>query len=417
LIPFLLYFAGCSTATTSVKPKSLIGKKVFENEDMMIFKALEFTRKAQYDKAVDEYVKLYEKSGKKIYLLEAMKIRLSTRDYKGLEELVKSAPKSLQNSPEVLKYKITIELYKLNYKKAKELGQKLLKVQKNERNLQIVANIYLITKEYDEAYKYLQSAYKISNSKEVLLKIVAIDYNYLDKKKEALALLETHSRLYGCSSEICSRLVEIYGANQNIEGLIHTYEELYKIHPNDELAKKIVDLYAYKRDFKGAENFLKRNALYNDMLLDIYASQKEFKKAIDLANELYSQSGKVSYKLKAAIYKYEMLKDKDKKSLESVIKEFESAIDKSDNPLFLNYYGYILIDHDIDVKKGIKYVKEALKKEPDSPYYLDSLAWGLYKINECKEAKEIMQRVLDMMKEKEVIEHMNEIKKCLGESK
>jgi tetratricopeptide (TPR) repeat protein len=112
-----------------------------------------------------------------------------------------------------------------------------------------------------------------------------------------------------------------------------------------------------------------------------------------------------------------MLKNKDKKSLESVIKEFESAIDKSDNPLFLNYYGYILIDHDIDVKKGIKYVKEALKKEPDSPYYLDSLAWGLYKINECKEAKEIMQRVLDMMKEKEVIEHMNEIKKCLGESK
>ena len=56
----------------------------------------------------------------------------------------------------------------------------------------------------------------------------------------------------------------------------------------------------------------------------------------------------------------------------------------------------------MDIKKGIKLVKEALLKEPNSPFYLDSLAWGYYKIGKCKEAKKIMNKFVKNSKEKAI---------------
>ena len=53
-----------------------------------------------------------------------------------------------------------------------------------------------------------------------------------------------------------------------------------------------------------------------------------------------------------------------------------------------------MIDFDIDVKKGISLVKSALKTSPNNIAYLDSLAWGYYKLNRCKEALDIMKKVI-----------------------
>ena len=53
-------------------------------------------------------------------------------------------------------------------------------------------------------------------------------------------------------------------------------------------------------------------------------------------------------------------------------------------PFYLKLH---LIDHDIDIKRGIKYVKEALKIEQVSSFYKDSLAWGYFKLRQCKKPK------------------------------
>ena len=115
-----------------------------------------------------------------------------------------------------------------------------------------------------------------------------------------------------------------------------------------------------------------------------------------------------------AIYKYEANRDAlTGEILNSIIEKFEKVIKEIHDPLFLNYYGYLLIDHDIDIEKGIGLVREALLKEPNSPYYLDSLAWGLYKLGKCKEAQEIMDRIGKDVTEEEILEHMRKIKECL----
>jgi len=75
----------------------------------------------------------------------------------------------------------------------------------------------------------------------------------------------------------------------------------------------------------------------------------------------------------------------------------------------------LMIEHDMDVSKGVSYVQEALKLEKDSPYYLDSLAWGYYKLHKCKEAKAVMDQVVAKIgsDEPEIKEHSEAINKCI----
>jgi tetratricopeptide (TPR) repeat protein len=74
-----------------------------------------------------------------------------------------------------------------------------------------------------------------------------------------------------------------------------------------------------------------------------------------------------------------------------------------------------MIDNDRNVEEGIGYVKRALALEPDSPYYLDSLAWGYYKQNRCEKAYELIKQVEAKLgrEDIEVRTHIEAIEKCL----
>ena len=74
-----------------------------------------------------------------------------------------------------------------------------------------------------------------------------------------------------------------------------------------------------------------------------------------------------------------------------------------------------MIDHDMDVKKGISLVKKALEKKPDNGYYLDSLAWGYYKLGEVKKAEKIQEKAIENTDENSLIyAHWGSILNKLG---
>ena len=115
-----------------------------------------------------------------------------------------------------------------------------------------------------------------------------------------------------------------------------------------------------------------------------------------------------------AIYEFEINKHNlTPEILQSISEKFEEVTSVLKDSVYLNYYGYLLIDHDINIQKGITLVQAALKLEPNSPYYLDSLAWGYYKLGQCNEADEIMKNFGDNITEEEVMSHINAIKKCM----
>ncbi len=411
VIILVVFFAGCSVKQSTT---SQVGKKSFEKEDYMILEALEQQQAGNPKNAIQIYKVLYKRSDKINYLIEATKISFVSADTKQTKELLKIALEKYPNNSEFKRIEIG---FLINQKKNKEAEEKvllLLENDKSEINLKIAGSIYLQTKSYDLALKYFESAYRISMDENSLLHIIDIEYNYLDKKDDAIALLETHIRMQTCEINSCFKLIEIYGKEKNINGVISTYKKLYFRFKNEAYAKKVVELLIYIKDKNAAIRFLEKSGYNQEMLLGIYVSSRDFKAAYTVAKRLYEKTSNINYLGRMAIYEYESNKNKlNDKILKSVSNKFEKVITKLHDPLYFNYYGYLLIDHNIDIKRGIGLVQEALLKEPNSLFYLDSLAWGYYKLGRCKEAKEIMDKLIKVSKEAELLGHSKKINRCV----
>ncbi|MEA3227969.1 MAG: hypothetical protein U9P38_02735, partial [Campylobacterota bacterium] len=212
------------------------------------------------------------------------------------------------------------------------------------------------------------------------------------------------------------RLANFYSDTKDLEGILSIYLRLYENFKDEKIAKKIIQIYSYQKEYLKLENFLESSKSDDKVLLQLYTTTQNYKKAYVLANEIYIKTGNIDYLGQSAIYQYESAKDKNSEEiLENIVKKLIRVIDKDKNPLYLNYLGYLLIDHNLDISRGIEYVKSALKIEPNSAFYLDSLAWGYYKQGNCKDAKKIMNQVikLDESDNEEVIFHINSIDKCL----
>ncbi|ASC93664.1 tetratricopeptide repeat protein [Sulfurospirillum diekertiae] len=413
IVLFLL--AGCATKEVVVTKETT--KKVFEEEDNLILQALDYQQNGDYVNARKIYHTLYEQSQKKVYLTEDAGLAFVLGDPDARDLILQG----IQKYPEEKNFNRLLvgQLVKeKRYEEAEKEILKLIEYDKTVQHLSIAGNLYLQMKEYDLALKYFESAYKQEQSEDLLLNIVELLYRFLGRKDDAVAYLETYANVEGCGEHACFKLIEIYGRDRNVQGLIATYKKLYKEQPTDEIAKKIVELMLYTKDIKGATHFLEKTGLNQDMLIQIYATQKKFTEAYALAEKLYEESKNLDYLGKMAIYEYELNKTKlTPEILQSISKKFEEVTGLLKDSVYMNYYGYLLIDHDIDVPKGIRLVQDALALEPNSPYYLDSLAWGLFKQGKCEEAYAIMKYFGDNVIEEEVNAHIEAIKKCLKEKK
>jgi lipopolysaccharide biosynthesis regulator YciM len=301
------------------------------------------------------------------------------------------------------------------YEKALKLAMELVKGTKEVDDYILVAEIYVEQKNYDMAVKYLESAYRQDYNETLLDKLALILYIKLDRKKDAIAYLETHSRINGCSEKICKRLLTFYSNQNDVDGILSIYLRLYEMKKSDELAKRIIQVYNYKKDYIQLMSFLERTSSDDEVLLQIYINFKNYKKASKLAQKLYDEGGDVGKLGQSAIFEYESSEDKnDKKMQQRVIKKLKKVVKEQKIPLYLNYLGYLLIDHSIDVKAGISYVKEALEIDENSAFYLDSLAWGYYKLGKCQKASQIINKAnkLEGGDDPEVLEHIKIINRC-----
>ena len=52
------------------------------------------------------------------------------------------------------------------------------------------------------------------------------------------------------------------------------------------------------------------------------------------------------------------------------------------NPEISNFVGYTLVDRNVRLDEGIKLIRFAVSKEPQNGFFLDSLGWAFYKLND-----------------------------------
>lgn len=413
----LLFMVSCA----SPEPKKIkANEKAFDAEDTYILYALQAEELRENRAASTLFSRLYKKSHKKEYLYRSLENDLIAKDSQKLIKRVDAIAQGSIEDAKLIRFKI-IALFELNrLDEAETLAMSLAKKTQEPNDYILVSDILIKSQKYDLALKYLDSAYSKDYNEKILDKMSIILYVNLNRQKDAIAYLETHSRMHGTSQLIGARLIGFYSDQNNIEGLLSTYKRLYLLDPNEELAEKIVQIYMYKRDYMHLIDFLEESKSDDAMLLQLYSSAHSYKKASALANKLYEKTADVNYLGQNAIYEYESAEDKNSKILlHKVVDKLEKVIAIDKSPIYLNYLGYILIDHKVDVKKGMGYIREVLKLEPDSAYYLDSLAWGYYRLGNCKEAKRVMQKVLKLEggDNSEVIDHVKKIDLCIKNKK
>ncbi len=418
LLLLSLFFSACTGTPSpgSIKPS----KKAFAEEDMYIMFALRAEQLREFPAASSVFDTLYEKSGKKEYLYRSLQNNLAAKNN---ENVVKRVDKELGEKFDdftLIRIKIIALIQLQELELAKENALKLVALSNEVDDYILVSDIYIKQKKYDTAIKYLESAYTQNYNEKILDKMSIVLYVNLQKKKDAIAHLETHSMVHGCSKLICSRLIGFYSNENNIDGLLSTYLRLYAIDPSDDVAKRIIQIYSYQNEHIKLMNFLEESKSNNKILLDIYISLKNYKKASPLAYKLYLETGEVSYLGQSAMFEYESSVDKNSKEmLDRVTSKLVNVVKTKEMPLYLNYLGYLLIDHSLDIEQGIKYVQQALSINQNSAYYLDSLAWGYYRLGHCEKADGIMQKVLKLKggDEPEVIEHAKSIAECIKNKK
>jgi tetratricopeptide (TPR) repeat protein len=227
--------------------------------------------------------------------------------------------------------------------------------------------------------------------------------------------------MIGCSEKVCLFLAELYRQANDLDHLADVYARMYEVTKTNEYAQKAAEIYAYKKAFDKAEKLLVDSGADDRLLLAIYKHTGKFRKAAELAQKLYEETSDPVWLAEYGILIYEAApKKSDPKLLKKVISSLSKAFKEGvTDPLYYNYLGYLLIDHDVDVKWGLELVRKALAAEPDSAFYIDSLAWGYYKLGQCDKAYREMKKVVDKLglKDEEIKTHWKKIKACRSRKK
>ncbi|MDF1881163.1 hypothetical protein JHD50_07585 [Sulfurimonas sp. MAG313] len=417
IVPFIFLFAGCSLHE-QVSAKNV---KSFEDEDRLIMFALYAKTQGDANSTINLFELLYEESGKTEYRDEVIIMMLQSRQSQ--RALVKVAYYKKDIDKLDVRFKrleIAVLIQLKRYEEAKNLSLILVEETKEAQDYQQVASLYMIEGRYDFSLRYLQSAYAINYDEKILDKMAIVLYVNLNKKSEAISNLETHILLNGCSETICLRLASFYSEENDIEGMLRVYQRLYDNTLSLKYAQSIVKLLTYKKDAIALVQFLEKSEVDDVLLLQMYVNIKNYEKVVSLGSKLYEKEGDPYYLGQSAIFEYEGAKDKnDKLVIDSVMQKLIKVVSESDEAVYLNYLGYLLIDHELDIKKGMNYVKRALKEDSNSAYYLDSLAWGYYKQGYCSKALTLMKGVTKQLdkEDAEVSSHIKAMKKCIKKGK
>lgn len=404
---------------------------ISSKEDRLIVQGILAHNNRGYYKSKEIFLKLYKLTKKEEYLIRASKEAIRThRDYDGviliLKRWIQEHKSQVKKDTKPIRGLIMLYAQKKRFDLVEKLVDRWLINSKDPKDIRMVIAAKVKVGKYSKALKLVKELYAKSHSEESIVEEAKILDKYYKQPKEAIRLLETHLHFYpnNVSDNIYYRLIELYSKLNNPQKVLDLYIKLYKTYSQKFVLEDIIKLSISLHEEERAIELLEENLDGNELILyKLYIDTKRFKKAILLADRLFKETNDPKWLAEEAVLRYEVA-SKEKHITPKLLKTFCKLFDKAlkggvDNSFYLNYYGYILIDHNLDIKRGIKLVRQALKQRPNYSYYLDSLAWGLYKIGQCKEAYQIMEKIFsaEEIKEPDIKIHRDIIKKCIEKDK
>lgn len=421
---FLLALAVTVGLQGASKPKqlkkSVPAKSIEITNEAYVLGALDAQMRQKSDLAANYFNTLYIKTGQKEYLYQSLRMVEQSNDIEKLAGLTQSALKVHPGDETLRRFAIIALLKSGKYSQAAQESDVLSGQTKAAADYALNAEALIKLGNFQGACGALKKGYDITRNEEMADRIALIMYTQLGQKNEAIIFLKEHISGHGNSRMIGKRLASFYADSGELDEAALIYEQTYDLTNDPLIAQEAIKIYAYQQNIPKLNAILEKSGLNDPALLELYIREKQFSKASELAQKLYKLDQNPLYLAQSAVFAYEAAENKnDPLLLSNVVDGLKRANSEMNSPLYANYLGYLMIDHDIDVDGGIVYVKQALAAQPDSPFYLDSLAWGLYKKGECGEALRLMKQVVSMIgtDEDEVKDHLKAIEKCKTKEK
>lgn len=381
------------------------------DEDALILEALDARDLGDDKRAVEIYQTLYKNTKKIEYLKEQLFALVRLEKHK---DALDSANEVLNLAPEDLEaLKVKAFLLKDNADSAISILQKVVALENNAINNTALANLYMQKNDFARARECLLRAYNDNQNENILLLLANIDL-----KMGALDLELFRAHFGDEVNEVFAHLLLESNASENALASLETlFLDFYTRKKTKINAKNLAKVYFLQNKLEKINALAREFDFDEAFLIDIYIAKKDYKNAKKSAQKALKRTKDNHYLGVLAIIEFESSEDKASK-IPQIVADLELALKDNPNHIFANYLGYLLIDYEIDVPKGIDYVKRALDLMPQNPAYLDSLAWGYFKQGKCKEASEILEQIPREIieREAEIKGHLEDIKKCLEKS-
>ncbi|SDG72312.1 tetratricopeptide repeat protein [Alloyangia pacifica] len=101
---------------------------------------------------------------------------------------------------------------------------------------------------------------------------------------------------------------------------------------------------------------------------------------------------------------------------EAAEQDFRAALEFVPNqPQVLNYLGYSMVEHHVNLDEALAMIERAVEAEPQSGYIVDSLGWALYRLGRYDEAVGHMERAAELMAVDPVVnDHLGDVYWAVG---
>ena len=216
-------------------------------------------------------------------------------------------------------------------------------------------------------------------------------------------------------------LAEIYSNEKNFQIALN---KLNRIHQNSFMflysrikkykILKIVDKNKSNLLLKDIEKKYPENNEVLSLIANNYRDQNKCDKAIKIYNKLIIQSSNN--------YKYNYLKaiclDKLNKWEDSKKILIKLISENPNDAYVLNYLSYSMAIRDEDLIEAKKLIKKALKIEKNNGFFLDTLGWIQFKLNDIDKAIKSLQLAIELEpNNSEIIDHLGDIYYKIGRKK
>jgi tetratricopeptide (TPR) repeat protein len=219
--------------------------------------------------------------------------------------------------------------------------------------------------------------------------------NYADADRE---FTELKALAGGKDPRFDLMVIETYQKGRLLDKALQRSEQALSEAPdNRQLQIVRADLIAEKgrvdEGVKSLQKLLKNNKEDLEILsaiTNIYQRARKFDEAqatLNTALQRFPNEEQV-YFMQGALYEKMNRVDEAEKAFRKAL-EFEK-----DDPAVLNYLGFMFADRGIKLDEAVTMIQKAVKSDPTSGAYLDSLGWAYYKLNKLDLAEEYLKKAI-----------------------